>query len=140
MEKVDIHVGEVGTVQKLVEPHDTAANYGTGNLDTLFATPSLVEMMMNAAIHLVDSKLPEGLITVGKMAMVTHEKTTILGETVTVEVKISQFDGSKIVFDMIAYDEIGTIGSGKHERVIVNRKKLLERAVNRAKNLENQDR
>lgn len=139
MQNINLHVGETGTVQKRVEAHDTAANFGTGDLDTLFATPSLVAVMIEAAIKLVDSRLPEGFITVGKTATVNHEKTTILGETITVKVEVSEFDGTKIVFNMSAYDEIGTIGSGKHERIIVNRKKLLENAKKRAKKLDNMD-
>ena len=139
MNAPDIHIGEKNTVQKLVEPNDTAANFGTGDLETLFATPILVAMMLDAAVHLVDKKLPEGYISVGTMSMVTHEKATVLGETVTVEVKISQFDGNKISFEMTAFDEIGTIGSGQHERIIVNRKKLIERAKKRASELENHD-
>jgi len=135
----DIQVGKTNTVQKVVEEHDTAENYGTGSLENLFATPSLVAMMIEASVHLVDHELTEGNITVGKMVSVTHEKATILGETVTVEVKISEFDGSRITFDMTAYDEIGTIGFGKHERVIVNKKKLLEQAENRAQSLKNLD-
>ncbi len=139
MNAPDIHIGEKNTVQKLIEPTDTAANFGTGDLDTLFATPILVAMMLDASVHLVDKKLPEGYISVGIMSTVNHEKATVLGETVTVEVKISQFDGNKITFEMIAFDEIGTIGSGKHERIIVNKKKLIERAKKRASNLENHD-
>ncbi|MCG8482619.1 MAG: hypothetical protein MJA31_04855 [Clostridia bacterium] len=139
MEKPNIRIGETNTTQKIVESHDTAANYGTGDLETLFATPSLVAMMLDASVHLVDKKLPEGFISVGKMAMATHEKTTILGETVTVEVKIAEFNGTKITFEMTAYDEIGVIGHGKHERIIVNKKKLLERAAKRAQKLKNLD-
>lgn len=139
MQKINLCIGETSTVQKRVEAHDTAGTLGIGDLDTLFATPSLVAMMIEAAIQLVDSKLPEGFITVGKTAMVNHEKSTILGETVTAKVEVSEFDGTKIVFNMSAYDEIGTIGSGKHERIIVNRKKLLENAKKRAKKLDNMD-
>lgn len=139
MEKPNIRIGEKNTTQKLVESHDTASNYGTGDLETLFATPSLIAMMLDASVHLIDKKLPEGFISIGKMAMATHEKTTILGETVTVEVKVVKFDGTKITFDMTAYDEVGTIGHGKHERIIVNKKKLLERAVKRAQKLKNLD-
>ncbi len=135
----NIHVGEKNTVQKLVEPNDTAANFGTGDLETLFATPVLVAMMLDAAVHLIDKNLPEGYISVGRMSSVTHEKATVLGETVTVEVKISQFDGSKVSFEMIAFDEIGPIGFGSHERIIVNKKKLLEGAKKRASKLENHD-
>lgn len=139
MDRPNIKIGDTNTVQKLVEYHDTAKNFGTGDLENLLATPSLVAMMMDAAVHLTDKALPEGFITIGKMAMVTHEKTTILGETVSVEVKVIEFDGSKIKFDMTAYDEVGVISHGKHERVIVNKKKLLERAIKRAEKLENHD-
>ncbi len=139
MDIPDIRIGEKNTVQKLVEPNDTAANFGTGNLEALFATPALVAMMLDASVHLVDKNLPDGYISVGIMSSVTHEKATVLGETVTVEVKISEFDGSKVSFKMIAFDEIGAIGFGSHERIIVNKKKLIENAKQRAEKLENHD-
>ncbi|MCG8538833.1 MAG: hypothetical protein MJA82_02690 [Clostridia bacterium] len=134
-----IEVGSNVTLQRVVEEEDTALNYGSGKLDKLFATPSLVALMIEAAVTLVDDKLDEELITVGKIAQVVHEKATILGQTVSVEVKIKEFDGNNITFEMVAYDEIGVIGRGEHQRIIVNQESLLDKANQRAARLNNMD-
>ncbi len=137
--KPNIQIGEKNTIQKKVEPEDTAAALGAGKLENLFSTPSLVAMMMEASLELVDSKLEDGFISVGLMAGVTHEKTTILDETVSVEVEVVKFDGTTIEFKMIAFDEVGVIAHGHHHRMIVNKNKLFEKAHARATSLESQD-
>ncbi|WP_432401927.1 thioesterase family protein [Wukongibacter sp. M2B1] len=134
-----IEVGSNVTVQRTVQKEDTALNYGSGKLEKLFATPSLVALMIEASVKLLDDKLPEGFITVGKKAEIVHEKTTVLGETISVNVEVDKFDGNKINLNMTAYDEIGIIGRGAHERIIVNKNALLEKAQKRAKQLENMD-
>ncbi|TCO75180.1 thioesterase family protein [Marinisporobacter balticus] len=127
------------TIQRKVTKEDTALNYGSGQLEKLFATPRLTALMIEASVKLIDHELPKGFITVGKMAKVVHEKTTILGETISVKVEIKSYDGNKILLDMVAFDEIGVIGRGTHERIIVNKKSLLERANARAEKLKNKD-
>ena len=134
-----IEAGSNITIQKTVHKEDTGLKYGTGQLDTLFATPSLVALMIEASVQLVDKKLPEGFITVCKTAEVTHEDTTLLGETVSIQVEVARVNGNHIEFKMIAYDEVGLIGSGTHERLIVNKKALLQKAARRAEKLENLD-
>ena len=134
-----IEVGSNITIQKTVHKDDTGLKYGSGQLDTLFATPSLVALMIEGAVQLLDKKLPEGFITICKKAEVTHEDTTILGETVSVHVEIEKVNGNQVKFKMTAYDEVGLIGTGTNERVIVNKKALLEKANKRAEKLENLD-
>lgn len=139
MEVPKIKVGSSITIQRVVKEEDTALNYGSGKLEKLFATPSLVALMIQASVKLIDDKLPEGFITVGKVAKVVHEKATILGETVSVRVEVKEFDGNNIMLEMIAYDEIGTIGRGTHQRIVVNKKSLLKKATERAVKLQNMD-
>ncbi len=134
----EIHGIEVGmelTIQKKVEMEDTALHYGSGQLDNLLASPSLVALMIEASAKLIDKNLPKGSISVGKLIQLTHDKPTILGETVSVNVVIKEFDGRKVILEMKAYDEEGQIGTGFHERTIVNKKGLIEKANKRAENL-----
>lgn len=134
-----IKIGSNITIQRVVKHEDTALHYGSGKLDNLLASPSLVGLMIEAAVKLIDDELPEGLITVGNMSKIVHENPTVLGETVSVKVEVKDFDGNKILLDMVAYDEIGLIGRGTHQRTIVNKKGLLKKAQARVKNLRNRD-
>ncbi|MFT9495362.1 thioesterase family protein [Anaerosolibacter sp.] len=126
-------------IQREIKEEDTALNYGSGRLENLLATPSLIALMIEGAVKLVDDKLPDGVITVGKMIRIEHQKPTGLGATVSVKVVVKEFDGARILFDIQAYDEIGMIGSGSHERWIVNKNSLLQRATERAEKLKNKD-
>lgn len=133
----NIKIGESITIQKKVTESDTAINYGSGKLDNLFATPSLVALMIEASTTLLDDRLEEGFITVGKTVQVEHEKPTILGQTISLKVTIREYKDNRIKIDMEAFDEIGKVGSGYHERIIVNKNNLLKRASLREMPLEN---
>lgn len=136
---IDIPKYEVGSniiIQKTVGKDDTGLNFGSGKLNTLFATPSLVALMIEAAVDLVDGKLPDGLVSICLNAEVTHEDTTILGETVSIKVEVEHVNGNHIFLRMIAYDEVGIIGQGSIERIIVSEKSLLDKAYKRAENLQ----
>lgn len=124
----DYKVGDKITIQKLVREEDTALNYGSGQLENLLATPSLVALMIEASVKLLDSSLPEGYITVGKESSISHQKPTVLGETVSLTVEVVNFDKKEVEVRMEAYDEVGLIGTGTHKRVIVNKDSLLNRA------------
>lgn len=121
--------GEFLTIQKIVTEDDTAIHYGSGALDTLLATPSLVALMIEAATRLIDSRLPEGYVSVGKSLSVTHEKPTILGETVTIKVSVVSQESNYIQLETEAFDEEGIIGHGKLDRFVVNKTRLMEKAT-----------
>lgn len=135
----EIPIGESLTIQKVVTESDTALNYGSGKLEQLFSTPSLVAMMIEASAKLLDDHLPEGYITIGQMAQVIHEKPTVLGETVSIKVEVTAFDGNKVQLNMHAYDEIGPIGLGSHVRAVVHKDSLLNKASERVDVHENRD-
>jgi len=131
--------GESVTVQRTVTEDETAMHYGSGKLETLFAIPALLEMMLEAGAELVDAKLPEGYISVGKKAMVDHTEPTVMGEKVTVKVSVDHVEGNYVYLTMEAYDEVGKIGKGENTRVILNQKGLLNRAQYRVAALQNKD-
>jgi predicted thioesterase len=61
----------------------------------------------------------------------THEAPTGAGMSVSIQATVTEVKGNRLVFEIIASDELGEIGSGRHERVVVNRddwtKKVQER-------------
>lgn len=127
-----VAVGDRIVIQRAVRMEHTAANYGSGQLGDLLATPGLVGFMIEAAVELIDPKLPKGFRSVGIMAQVEHTKPTLLGATVSVEMEVREFDGEKVLLAMKAFDEIGEIGNGLHRRAIVNREALHLKAERRA--------
>jgi len=139
MKKPALTAGDNITIQKKVTVEDTALKYGTGKLKDLLATPSLVGLMIEASVQLIDSRLEEDFISVGKQIFVVHEKPTIIGETVSVNVEITEIVNNRFHLKMTAYDETGVIGFGKHSRTIVNEKWLNLKLEKQKKAIENKN-
>ncbi|MBN2049925.1 MAG: hypothetical protein JW760_05720 [Spirochaetales bacterium] len=139
MEQTVLETGLKLTVQKEVGEKDTSKHYGSGTLGDVFSTPALVAMMIEASARLVDDHLEDSFISVGKMSQVTHEKPTLLGESVSVQVTVAEADRYHVVLEMEAFDETGLIGTGCHERMIVERDSFFRKAMERARRLENKD-
>ena len=128
----EIHIGSRFIVQKEITEAETALDYGNGRIERLLASPKLLALMIDASVHLIDDLLPDTLISVGKRYRLNHLKPTTLGQTVTVEVEIIEYDHPWVLVRMKAYDEIGLIGTGSEERIIVNKEGLLLHSSQRA--------
>jgi predicted thioesterase len=124
-------IGMTKTLQKKITIDDTALNYGSGKILDLFATPKLVAFMVEASSQLMDVKLADGFVSVGISLEVDHFKPTLIGSTVTIEVKVVGYDNEKYLIDMVAFDEFGQIAKGKHSRSIVNYASLMQKARER---------
>lgn len=131
MKMPDLKPGMSSTVQKLITKEDTALNFGSGALKNLLATPVLVALMIEAAVKIVDPLLPDECITIGKSIEVEHRNPTMSGMTVTVNAKLVEINCTRLLFEIHAYDEIGEIGCGYHERYIVNYNKLMNNVYER---------
>jgi predicted thioesterase len=130
-----IIIGDTHSIEKTIAPEDTVGNFWKTDVGDLLSTPSMVAMMQEAAATLIDSKLPDGFISVGKSAEVTHEQPCVVGAHVTVKVEIKSFDGYHIRLQMTAVDDSGVVGRGSHVRSIVNKKWLMIKVNKRLSNL-----
>ena len=96
-----------------------ASAVGSGGLE-VFATPSMVALMENAAMNTVASYLPEGATTVGAEISTTHIKPSALGTEIQATATLTAIEGRKLMFDIEARDTNGIIGKGTHVRFIVD--------------------
>jgi len=120
---------EVGTKARqtiLVTPQNTAKALGSGGLE-VFATPAMVALMEKTAAESVQGQLDEGFGTVGTSISVKHTAPTPLSMAVTCESELIEVDGRRLVFELTVNDESGPIGSGSHERFIINNEKFLKK-------------
>ena len=120
-------------VQRTVEKKHTGGTYGGGAMEDLLATPAYVDLMIRAAIQAVDHKLPKGYITVGRGMEFSHDAPTGTGMSVSIKATLTEVKGNRLFFDILASDELGEIGSGRHERVVVNRDEWAKRVQERLK-------
>lgn len=132
----ELSVGMSKAIQKKITEEDTALYFGSGSIKDLLATPILSALMIEAAVSLVDPLLPDNYITIGKFLSIEHLQPTVKGMTVTVKASISEVENNRIIFEIKAYDELGEIGSGCHERYIVNYNLLMEKVSKRTERLQ----
>jgi len=102
-----------------VSLENCASAVGSGGLD-VFATPSMVALMENAAMNAVAPYLPEGSTTVGSEINTTHIKPSALGSEISATATLVAVEGRKLQFNVEACDDAGIIGKGTHVRFIVD--------------------
>ncbi len=119
-----LQVGMTFEVEKTVEEADTAAKFGSGGV-YVFATPMMIGIMENAAMHCVGGALEEGLSTVGIHLDVKHLAATPMGMKVRAVAELIQVDGKKLRFKVQAFDEKQLIGEGTHDRFVINVDKFM---------------
>ena len=122
-----LKVGMSNTVEAQSTEETTALEMKSGSLKVL-ATPVMMCLMEQAAAELVERNLPDDLTSVGIAVNISHKAPTPVGLSVRAEAVITKVDGRKITFDVKAFDGVDEIGSGTHERFIVNKEKFQAKA------------
>lgn len=112
-----------------VTENDTAIKMGSGLLN-VYATPSMIALMENAANSSVIDDIPKGYTTVGIEMNVKHIKSSPIGANIKCRATLVKVDRKKLFFDVEASDDKGTIGKGSHVRYIVNSKDFMEKTNN----------
>lgn len=113
-------------IEKIVVYEDTAKAVASGLVE-VFATPSMIALMENAAYTSVQPQLPNGWSTVGISISAQHLAATPMGLKVWAEAKLTEIDGRKLVFTISAYDEKEKIGEAQHERFIIDEQKFMNK-------------
>ncbi len=130
--ELNLQAGLKARVDKTVEYKDTAKAVASG-LAEVFATPSMIALMENAAYLAVQPQLPKGASTVGIRIDAQHLAATPVGLKVWAKAELVAVDGRKLTFDIQAYDEMEKIGSAKHERFVIEEQKFIARAEAKGK-------
>ena len=123
----DLHPGLKGRAETVVSPANTADAVGSG-LVPVFATPSMIALMENAAVNAVLPCLGEDEGTVGTLLNVAHSSATPIGMKVWAEATLTAVDGKKLTYEVAAFDEAGEIGRGTHERFVIKPERFLAKA------------
>jgi len=123
---MSIAVGTKGIQRIKVTPDKTAKAMGSGGLE-VFATPAMVALMEKTASESVLPQLDEGSGTVGVSLEIKHTAATPLGMEVVCESELVEADGRRLVFEVTARDDGGEIGSGRHERFVIDNVRFMEK-------------
>ena len=120
--------GLLGKEQAIVSHSNSAVAMGSGSLE-VFSTPSMIALMECAAANSVKPYLETGKTTVGVSIEAKHVSATPLGMMVSCESELVEVDGKRLVFKITAFDKCGIIGTAKHERMIIDAKRFMEKAT-----------
>ena len=85
-------------------------------------------MIRRIASQSVASHLDEGSSTVGTHLDIAHSAASPVGIEVTCETELVEVDRRRLVFSVVVRDSVGEVGSGTHERFIVDNSKFMSKA------------
>ena len=110
-----------------VTESNTAEALGSGTLK-VFATPAMIALIEATASESVAPHLEEGSSTVGTHLDVAHSAATPVGMSATCVTDLVEVDRRRLVFRVTVTDAAGEIGSGTHERFVVDNAKFMSKA------------
>jgi predicted thioesterase len=110
--------GLSGAIKYEVKDASTARQLGSGTVDVL-ATPELVRLMEVAAVTALIDHLPPEYTTVGISLDIKHVAPTPVGLGVQVRATLTEVEGRRLKFEVVAHDDVEEIGRGIHKRVLV---------------------
>ena len=122
-----IPVGAKGSFSLVVRPEHLANRFKDATLPPVLATPVMIMMMENAALNAIKPYLDAGESAVGTRVDVQHLAATPAGRTVSAEAEVTRVTGKQVGFRIDATDGVERIGTGTHERMVIELGRFIER-------------
>jgi fluoroacetyl-CoA thioesterase len=123
----EIPTGIKGRFELVVEAEHLANRFKDTALPAVLATPIMLMVMENAALNAIKPYLEPGESAVGTRADIRHVAPTPIGSSVVGEAEVTRVDGRRVEFIVRATDDTEEIGTGTHERVIIDLSRLAKR-------------
>lgn len=120
----ELTAGIQGKTVITVDSKVSAMAAASGEMD-VFGTPYVVALMEQTADESVRPYLEEGCATVGTVVNIKHIAATPMGMEAYATSELLEVDGRRLVFKVEAYDEVGLIAEGMHERFIIFKEKFM---------------
>ena len=116
-----------------VDESVSAKMAASGEMD-VYGTPYMIALMERTADESVRPYLEDGCATVGTLVNVKHISATPMDMEAYAVSELLEVDGRRLVFKVEAYDEVGLIGEGIHERFIINKEKFMAKTNGKGRN------
>lgn len=126
-----LEVGIKGSASVQVTEANTAKIMGSGTLD-VFATPAMIALIERTCWTSVQNQLEPGWGSVGISLNISHSAPTPLGLTATCTSELTAVEGRKLTFQITVHDDKGVVGSGFHQRFLVENEKFQAKANKKA--------
>lgn len=127
----NIKEGLINDVRKITGPSDASDLPGSLEFSYLVSYTSVINMIIEGSTQMLDKLLPDGYTTVGTSIQLVHENPTLIGEAVNIRIKVKEVNNSRVYLEFEGHDSEGRFCCGKHERHIVNKSRLMQRAYER---------
>jgi predicted thioesterase len=118
--------GLIGRSEMIVKEEDLTSPLGDIQIEVL-STPRLIQLLEEAAIEAIKNFIPPGQLSLGTEVKVKHLSATPLGMKVTANALLKGIEKNRLFFRVDAYDEIGKVAEGEHERVLVSKERFLQK-------------
>ena len=128
----DVPTGISGIYTQKVAASDLANQFKDTMLPPVYATPMMIRAMENAALNAIRDYLEPGESAVGTAVDIKHLAATPVGHQVTATATVTKVEGRRIWFDVSARDETENIGTGTHERMVIDLKRLGQKLEQKA--------
>jgi fluoroacetyl-CoA thioesterase len=116
----------VSLVRRVVVGKEKTISF-MGEEGRVYGTPFLILDIEHTCRNLILQHTDPEEDSVGTDVSIKHLAATLPGSTVEITVTVTAVDGRKVTFAVTAKDELDTIGSGTHERFVVDKNKTFER-------------
>ena len=127
-----IPLGTKGTFTLRVTPEHLANQFKDAMLPQVLATPVMILIMENAALNAIKPYLDMGESAVGTAINVRHLAATPAGHEVRAEAEVVRVEGRLIEFKVSASDAMEEIGSGTHQRMVIDLRSFNERVAKKS--------
>jgi fluoroacetyl-CoA thioesterase len=109
-------------------PHIYAEAADLQSMPKVFATGFMVALVEWACIEMIKPHLdwPREM-TLGTHVDFSHLAPTLPGMTVEVATRLEQVEGRRLVFRIVARDDLDVISEGRHERHVIDHARFEER-------------
>ena len=127
-----IPLGTRGTYTLRVRPEHLANRFKDAILPQVLATPVMILIMENAALNAIRSFLDAGESAVGTAVDVKHFAATPVGHDVRATAEVVGVEGKRVAFKVSASDGKEEIGSGTHQRIVIDLRSFNERLAKKS--------
>ena len=127
-----IPLGVKGTATLRVQPEHLANRFKDAMLPPVFATPMMILVMENAALNAIKPFLDAGESAVGTAVDVRHFAATPAGRDVRATAEVVGVEGKRVDFKVSASDGKEEIGSGTHQRIVIDLRSFNERLAKKS--------
>jgi len=99
----------------------------------VYATPRIISDVEYACRDFLLGHLDAGEDSVGTRVNWEHVGPALLGDVVTLSIKLTGVDGRRVTFEAAVSEGADAVARGTHERFIVDVQKMRERLLRKAK-------